>query len=126
MPRKSKLKLPALNLGKESLGQRVARLRKEKGYTQTQLADKIGLTQDLVSAYELDKLGMRAEMVIRFAQALEVSTDELLGVKSTKKKVDDEPSLRIMRRLNKIKTLPPSEQKTLLRTIDMLLKATEK
>ena len=80
MPRKSKLTLPPLDLGEESLGQRFARIRKEKGYTQVELADKMGIIQGLVSDYERDKLRPHAEMVIRFAQALDVSADDLLGL----------------------------------------------
>jgi transcriptional regulator with XRE-family HTH domain len=125
MPRRSKFNLPPLNLGKETLGQRIARLRKERGYTQVQLAEKIGITQDLISAYELDKLGMQAQMVVRFAKALAVSTDELLGFKRAKSE-NEQPSLRLMRRIHKIKLLPAAQQKTLLRAIDLFIKAAEK
>jgi len=45
MPRVSKFKLAPLQLGKETLGERIARLRKEKGYTQVELAQKIGINQ---------------------------------------------------------------------------------
>jgi DNA-binding XRE family transcriptional regulator len=48
MPRKSKLKLPALRLGEVSVGQRIARIRKERGYTQNELAERIGSIQALV------------------------------------------------------------------------------
>jgi transcriptional regulator with XRE-family HTH domain len=125
MPKVSTLKLPPLNLGKETLGQRIARLRKEKGYTQVKLAELIGITQDLISSYESDRLGMKAEMVIRFARALAVTTDELLGVKPAKPQAD-QPSLKLIRRLHKIQSLPPAQQKALLKTIDMYIKAAEK
>jgi DNA-binding XRE family transcriptional regulator len=49
MPQVSKLKLPPLNISKESLGHRLARIRKEKGYTQAELAEKIGIIRGLVS-----------------------------------------------------------------------------
>jgi transcriptional regulator with XRE-family HTH domain len=78
MPRESTLKLAPLPRGKESLGQRLARFRKERGYAQTELAAKIGLIQALVSDYERDKLRMNSDTILRFAGALEVSTDELL------------------------------------------------
>lgn len=125
MPKVSKFNLPPLNLGSETLGQRIARLRKAKGLTQVQLAEVIGLAQDLISAYELDKLGMKAEMVIRFARALAVSTDELLGVKPAKSEAK-QPSLKLIRRLHKIQSLPSAQQKALLKTIDMYIKAMEK
>jgi transcriptional regulator with XRE-family HTH domain len=121
MPRVSRLELPPLNLGKETIGQRIARLRKERGYTQAELAEKTGIIQALISDYERDKLRLHSEMVVRFAQALEVSTDELLGL-SSKRKNGDKVSLRLLRRTKKIEELPPSQQKTLLKTIDTFLK----
>lgn len=125
MPRRSKLRLPPLNLGKESIGHRLARLRKERGYTQIELAEKMGIIQGLISDYERDKLRLHAEMVTRFAQALEVSADDILGM-NAKNGNGHRPSLRILRRLNRIETLPPTQQKTLLQTIDTFLKAAQK
>lgn len=120
MPRRSRLKLPPLNLGKETLGQRIARLRKERGYTQLELAEKMGLVRVLISDYERDKLRPHFEMIIRFAQALEVTSDVILGLKPSKNN-GNKPSLKILRRLNKIETLPSSQQKILLKTIDTFL-----
>lgn len=123
MPRISKLNLPLLDLGKETIGQRIAGLRKERGYTQKELAEKIGIIHTLVSDYERGKLRLYDEMVTRFAIALEISTDEILGIKS-EKHTNTKPSLKIMRRLNKIESLPLSRQKTLLKTIDVFLERT--
>ncbi|MBT3879527.1 MAG: helix-turn-helix transcriptional regulator [Candidatus Scalindua sp.] len=125
MPQKAKYKLTPLILGSESVGQRITLLRKERGYTQKELSGKIGITQKLLSAYEVNRLKLSAEMAIRLASALEVSVDELFGLKS-QKNGNSKPSLKILRRLKKIESLPTSEQKTLLKTIDMFLKAAEK
>jgi transcriptional regulator with XRE-family HTH domain len=125
MPRVSKSKLPPLKLGKETLGQRIARLRKERGYTQAELSEKVGIIRGLISDYERGKIRPHYEMIIRFAQALEVTTDEFLGVKTSKKN-GKSPSLRILRRLNRIEELPASQQKILLKTIDTFLKGSGK
>jgi transcriptional regulator with XRE-family HTH domain len=120
MPRKSKAKLPPLDLGEEPLGQRIRRLRKERGYTQADLADKIGIVRELISEYEREKIRPHYEMVIRLALALDVSTDELLGVKPTKNN-GNKPSLKIQRRMKKIEDLPAGHQKALLKTIDTFI-----
>ena len=124
MPRKSKYKLPPLNLGKETLGQRMARLRKGEAYTQAELAEKIGIDQHLISDYELDKIRPYPEMIIRFAKALKVTTDELLGVKPLKNN-GDKLDRKILHRMKKIENLPFSQQKFLLRTLDSVLKGIE-
>lgn len=125
MPRKSTLKLPPVNLGDETFGQRLARIRKEKGLTQYELADKMGLVQALISEYERDKIRAHHEMVARFAIALEVSADDLLGINAPKRK-HKSPSLRLQKRMLQIEDLPKHQQKILLRTIDTILNAVQK
>jgi transcriptional regulator with XRE-family HTH domain len=125
MGRKSKLNLPPLKISSESFGKRLSMLRKKKRYTQAELATKIGITQGLVSDYELDKLRPYHEMIMRFAIALEISTDELLGFKKSKQD-DNKPNLKFIRRLKKIEQLPIYRQKILLSTIDTFLKGVEK
>lgn len=119
MPRVSKLSLPPIDWGKESLGQRVARIRKERGFTQVELAEKIGIVQTLVTDYENDRLRLTAEMAVRFALALDVSLDELLHPKVARNRRP--PSRKVLRRLEQIEALPPTQQTTLLRTIDTFL-----
>jgi len=121
MARKSRLKLPPLDLGDETFGQRVARLRHERGVTQVDLAKKIGIIQVLISDYENDKLRMHAEMVVRFAKALGVSTDELLGVRGGNGRA--KLSRKVAQRMHSIETLPTREQQALLKTIDNYIKA---
>ncbi len=123
MPQKPKYKLPPLDLGDEVLGSRIARLRKEKGLTQVELAKTIGIKQALISDYERSRLRPNYEMIIRLAIALEVTTDELLGVKAIK---NSKPNLKIQKRMRKIEALPETQQKFVLKTIDSHLKALEK
>jgi transcriptional regulator with XRE-family HTH domain len=124
MPRKSRLKLPPLDLGDETLGERLKRLRKARGYTQVALANAIGIIQELVSTYERDKLRLHADMVVRFAQALEVSADELLGMKRDGEHGDPLPP-KLRRRMQQVASLKPNDQKALLKTIDAFLQASE-
>lgn len=81
MPQKCKYELKPLNISNESIGKRIARIRKSKKLTQEQLARKIGITRSRLSKYEIDSIRLYDEMVTRFAIALEVSTDEILGLK---------------------------------------------
>lgn len=128
MPRKSRLDLPPLNLGEETIGQRLARLRKQRGQTQTELAEKIGILQNMVSAYERDSLRLHADMLARFALALGVSSDEILGLSlrlEESEEATSNPSPRLVKRMKKIARLPATEQKALLKTIDVFIKGAE-
>jgi transcriptional regulator with XRE-family HTH domain len=127
MPKKSKLKLKPVDMGKETLGGRLARLRKERGLTQKQVAEQTGLVQELVSNYELDKLRLNAEMIVRFAEVLGVTTDELLRGKKPKKarSAEEQPSIQLMRRMRQIESLPRYRKLALLTTIDGFLAAAQ-
>lgn len=62
-----------------SLGNRIRELRKKEGLTQAQLGEMVGSDGNTVSRWELDKLGMGNEYVLKLAQALDTSTAYLLG-----------------------------------------------
>lgn len=120
MPQKPSKELPPLNIN-GTVGQNVYKIRKDKGITQEELANKIGITQTLISKYEKGKLQISSDMLIRFAKALSTPADKILGL--TQIEENKNVSLKISRRMNKIELLPESEQKALLKTIDTYLKA---
>jgi transcriptional regulator with XRE-family HTH domain len=121
MPRVSRLKLPPLDGSEESISDRIARLRKERGFSQAELAERIGIIQALVSDYETGKLRLSAEMAVRFARALDVTADDLLQPRKGKRRALP-PSRKVLRRLELIESLPTSQQQTVLKTIDTMLK----
>ena len=120
MPKVSRFKLPPVDFGGGSLGERIARIRKERGFTQVELATRIGIIQTIVSALERNERKLSTEMAVRFAQALDVGLDELLGSGRPEKK-GKKPSRKILRRLEKIETLPRTQQTAVLKMIDNAL-----
>lgn len=120
MPKVSRFKLSPVDFGGETLGERIARIRKERGFTQVELASRIGIIQTIISATESDGRKLSAEMAVRFAQALDVTMDELLGPGRQPKR-GRKPSRKILRRLEKIETLPRTQQTAVLKTIDNAL-----
>jgi transcriptional regulator with XRE-family HTH domain len=120
MAKRAAVKKPALDFGGETLGQRLTRLRKQHGFTQVELAEKVGITQVLISAYETGRAYFSVEMAVRFALVLEISLDELLHPKA-KKTSGKKPSRRVLRRLEQIERLPHRKQVALLTTIDAFL-----
>jgi transcriptional regulator with XRE-family HTH domain len=57
----------------------IKNLRKEKGLTQTQLAETFNLDQTAISKWENDKAIPDTQTLIRLAEFFDVSTDFLLG-----------------------------------------------
>ena len=119
MPRRARS--PQERKADSALGKRIAKIRKDRGFTQIELAEATGVIQTIISDYERGKLRPNPEMLVKLAQALQVSTDELLGV--TPAKTTPAPNRRFLRRLKDIDQLPARDQEALLRTIDAFLAA---
>jgi hypothetical protein len=62
----------------------------------------------------------------RFALALEVSTDELLGLAGTNATPGKKPRQKILRRMEQIERLPAAQQTPPIETIDTFSKAASK
>jgi transcriptional regulator with XRE-family HTH domain len=62
----------------------MARLRRERGIPQVELAEMLGIVQPMVSAYENGGLRLHGELIVELTKFLDVSADQLLGLKETK------------------------------------------
>ena len=123
MPQPRKKRQSQLDITVPKTSQFLKAARQKRGLTQAELAEKIGLTREAIAAYESGRVRLIDDVIVRFSLALNVSTDELLGLQSHDG--DPLPSLRLMKRLQKIERLPLAQQKALLKNIDMFLKASE-
>lgn len=65
-----------VELFKKTLGKRVARLRKEKGYTQAELSALINKDFQSISRIENGKINPSAYLILQIANALEVEVGE--------------------------------------------------
>jgi len=108
----------------ESIGARISQLRKDKGMTQKELAERLEVSQPVVSDYENDVIRLPADIVGKIAQVLEVTSDELLGLKREARSTGNVKNRRLSRRLQAIDTLPKRDQEALLRTIDAFISKT--
>ena len=64
---------------KETFGQRFSRLRKQRGFTQEELGEKLGLSGQAVSKWENDASMPDVSLLVELSELLGVSLDELLG-----------------------------------------------
>lgn len=61
------------------LSERLKELRKEKGYTQKQISELIGISQTTYAGYETGEHMPSLEILIRIADIFKVSLDYLTG-----------------------------------------------
>ena len=105
--------------GGEAFSQRLARLRKAAGYSQYTLADAMGITQRMIAHYENSQGNPPLYLLPKFAKALGVSADQLLGMKEIKE-VKQKDS-RLWQRFAQVEKLPPAKRKQIVNLLDAFL-----
>ena len=67
---------------KQTLGMMISSLRKEKGMTQLDLAQKMGVTDKAVSKWERDLSFPDITSIPKLAEIFDISVDELMQIKT--------------------------------------------
>ncbi len=117
LPRRRAYKAPVTE---ELIGDRLRQFRKQRGLTQAEVAQKLGINQTLVSQYENGKLRLHGALIAGLAKVLRVSADEILGLR--KPAENGQPrDRRFLKRLEQIEKLPGRKKQALLTTIDAYL-----
>jgi transcriptional regulator with XRE-family HTH domain len=104
----------------ETFGKRLARLRRDAGYSQRELGEQLGISQRMVAYYEGQTEHPPAQLIPGIAEVLGVSADVLLGLKPVKAE-GRASNQRLWRRFKQIEKLPPTERRQLLGIIDAVL-----
>ena len=105
----------------ETLGARIAQLRKDRGMTQAELAERLEVSQPVVSDYENDVIRIPADVVVQLAEILGVSADAILGLTNEAKKNGTIKNRRLLRQVQAMDKLSKRDQQALLRTIEAFL-----
>jgi transcriptional regulator with XRE-family HTH domain len=103
------------------IGDRLARIRKLRGYTQESLAEAMGISRKQITDYETDRVHMNDEMIIRFSLVLKISSDVLLGLKEIDFPIEA-PNIRFTRRLKELENLPESKKRAVIKILDEFIK----
>jgi transcriptional regulator with XRE-family HTH domain len=102
-------------------GQRLAELRKQAGYTQTELAAELDISQRMVAYYESPHSAPPANLLPQIAAVLGVSIDELFGRRTKRRLVKQDGDSRLRRRLLAIEKLDAAEKRQVLQLIDAFI-----
>ena len=104
----------------EGFGERLAQIRQARAMTQAELAAAVSVSRRVIAYYEHQDAQPPGAMLVDLAKALRVSTDQLLGLKSPKEKKSPKTA-RLLKRLQKVEQLPPTDQRVVLKLVDGLL-----
>jgi len=105
-----------------AIGKNLQSMRKRRGLTQKDLAEKIGMTRESIAAYEAGRSHLMDTTLLDMASVLRVSVNEILGLERR----SSEPlitSRRWAKRMALIENLPEPVKKHILRTLDDVIKA---
>jgi transcriptional regulator with XRE-family HTH domain len=102
------------------LGTRVAQLRKDQALTQVQLAEALGISQQMVASYEVGRRRIPVSMLQSLAQALSVDIDALLG-EASRARAKRGPAPVLARHMERISALPKTQQKFVIQVLESVL-----
>ena len=105
-----------------ALGQRVADLRQARGMTQSELAQALGLRQQVIATYELATRRLPASLLVPLSDLFGVTIEELLGTQPARIKPGPVPKLQ--RQFEAAADLPKSEQRFLSQMLERFLAET--
>lgn len=95
--------------GMKAMGNQLAYLRKERGISQKELANRLGVAQPNISNYERGTLRLNGELIIKLTEILGVSADALLGLENGATKRGPTPKLQ--HQLDQLGRLPRAKQR---------------
>lgn len=118
---------PKLQRQPAQFGPKLAGLRRAAGLTQQQLSDKTGISRRMVAHYETQVAAPPGHVLTKIAQALAISTDELLGLRRGPVKPQDAPQstvdMRLWRKLQQLQKLSPRKRQAVLQVLEDFLAA---
>ena len=101
------------------LGDRIQQLRKERGWSQAELATRIDSDARQVSRYENNKITPSLDALARIAETLDISLDYLVFDHAPRRPLHT-PTTGIEDRLTNIAELNQTDRDTITNTIDAL------
>jgi len=103
---------------KTDFARRLVSIRKRKGLTQVELAQKTGASLEMVKYYETRAKSPNSSTLLRISGALSVGIDELIGEGVRGK---PGPESEVEKCFDRVARLPKKRQKKVLAVIDTLI-----
>jgi transcriptional regulator with XRE-family HTH domain len=102
-------------------GERIVAAREQAGLSQSELADKLGISQRALSGWERDNVALRADQIIAVAEALGVTADYLFGFKAKAQRGG--PTGKAKRVFEEVAKLPRHQQDKIIDVVSSFVTA---
>lgn len=106
---------------KITFAENLKKIRQEKGLTQDELGKRVGVHPNHISRYERGETSPSAEILKTFADALEVTIDELVVGNRKSQIISSIKDLDLLRLIQQIETLNEEEKETVKSLIDAFI-----
>lgn len=106
------------NIQRTKLGASIAAIRRVRGISQEELAQRTGISARMISYYERESENIPASKLIKIAEALKVTTDRLLNEPPDTTNL--EASRALLKRIDVLKKLSSEKQQVVISMIDQL------
>lgn len=101
------------------IGKRIQKIRRAKGYTQQQFAEKIGLSTNYLSDIERGKSSARLDKLVAIISSLECSADDVFS-----DVIDFGYKVKSSRLSERLEALPPEEREKAFAILDAFISKT--
>jgi transcriptional regulator with XRE-family HTH domain len=113
------------NQSPSSFGARLRRFRTERALTQQELGKRVGLSKRMMAYYEIQHGTPSAPLASKFAAALDISLEQLLGKDARPSSPTPTPDpgaeLRLWRKFRRVQQLSDRDRRAVFQLIDSLL-----
>ena len=98
------------------IGRRIQEIRKQKGLTQEQLAERVNISPHYLSALERGVYNIKLDLLVDILNVLNCSADEVF-----QDVVDSSSKIKASQLSEKLKGLPLQEQRKILEVVDIMI-----
>jgi transcriptional regulator with XRE-family HTH domain len=105
----------------DNLGTRIATIRKEKGFSQTELAGKVGITYAQIGRYEIKGAQPAADILKKIADALDTTSDFLMNGSKDDKAVATLNDNELLQQFKEVDLMSPDDKETVKKLIDAFI-----
>jgi len=104
------------------LGQRLSSLRKQASMTQSQLGERLGVSQPVIASYEAGRRRVPSSTLPIISNLFNITLDQLVSGSGTTKSRQGRPA-KAQTLFDQLSKLPRSQQQRILATVEDMLAA---